>query len=177
MSDPRDDGPVDPNRPPDSTTPPPVPPAPEDGGYSQPASGSVPYGSQSSQPTGSSQPSGYAQAGGYGQPAGYAQPTYGASAPSKTLSLIGMIAGIVGLLGSGIAIVPIIGSILGLFIPAAAIVLGFLGKNREGALARPFWLTALITGFIGVAIALVALVIWIILFSVGSGTDFTGLDS
>ena len=151
MSDPRDDGPVDPNRPPEST-PPPVPPAPEGGGYAQPSS--VPYGSESSQAS------------------GYGQPSYGAPAPTKTLSLIGMIAGIVGLLGSGIAILPIIGSILGLFIPAAAIVLGFLGKSREGAPARPFWLTALITGFIGVGIALVALVVWIIVFSVGSSDGF-----
>ena len=169
MSDPRDDGPVDPNRPPEST-PPPVPPAPEGGGYAQPSS--VPYGSESSQASGYGQPSGYGQASGYRQPSGYGQPSYGAPAPTKTLSLIGMIAGIVGLLGSGIAILPIIGSILGLFIPAAAIVLGFLGKSREGAPARPFWLTALITGFIGVGIALVALVVWIIVFSVGSSDGF-----
>lgn len=184
MSDPRDDGPVDPNRPPDAT-PPPIPPAPEAGGYAQPASGSAPYGSQPSppvppslpdapaQPSGYSQPSAYGQSGDYGQPTGYAQPAYGAPAPTKTLSLIGMIAGIVGLLGSGIAIIPIVGSILGLFIPAAAIVLGFLGKNREGDVARPFWLTALITGFVGVSIALIALVFWIVIFSVGSSTGFT----
>lgn len=169
MSDPRDDGPVDPPRPPDSTTP---PAPPEAGGYPQPSAGSVPYGSQPSQPGGYSQPSGYGQPADYGKPA-YGQPAYGQPAPAKTLSLIGMIAGIVGLLGSGIAILPIIGSILGLFIPAAAIVLGFLGKNREGDPARPFWLTALITGFIGVGIALVALVFWIVVFSVGSTTGFT----
>ncbi|QHO69080.1 hypothetical protein BHD05_04880 [Marisediminicola antarctica] len=164
-----------------------MPPAPAGGGYAQPES--VPYGSEPSQPGGYAQPSGYDRPTGYGQPTGSSQSSYGSSqptgssqssygspAPTKTLSLIGMIAGIVGLLGSGIAILPIIGSIFGLFIPAAAIVLGFLGKKREGDKARPFWLTALITGFIGVAIALIALVFWIALFSLGSPTSFPNQD-
>ena len=123
-------------------------------GYEQPASGQTGYGQQS-----------------YGQQ-GYGQTV--TAAPPKTLSLIGMIAGIVGILGSGIVVLPIIGSILGLFIPAAAVVLGFLGRKREGEPAKPLWLTALITGFIGVGIALVSLIGWIVVFSVGaSNGDFT----
>jgi hypothetical protein len=73
-----------------------------------------------------------------------------------------MIAGIVGLLGAGIVAIPIVGSILGLFIPGAALVLGILGRKREGLPARGFWLTAIITGIIGLAIAVIALILWII---------------
>jgi hypothetical protein len=92
----------------------------------------------------------------------------GGSVRSKTLSLIGMIAGIVGLLGSAVVIFPIIGSVLQLFIPGAALVLGILGRKREGLGARGFWLTAIITGIIGLAIAIVALVGWIAVIAIGS---------
>lgn len=81
-------------------------------------------------------------AGGYASP----PPAYAAAtgpAPSKTLSLIGMIAGIVGVVA------------FGWFIPAsiAAIILGTLGKKREGLPAKGFWLTALITGWVGVGLS------------------------
>ncbi|TXN30253.1 hypothetical protein FVP33_09540 [Lacisediminihabitans profunda] len=85
-------------------------------------------------------------------------------APKKTLSLIGMIAGIVGLLGFWIVFIPIVGSILQLFIPGAALVLGIMGRKREGLPARGFWLTAIITGIIGLAIAIIALIGWIVVF-------------
>lgn len=147
--------------------------------------GSVPPVPPSGEPqtppsTSSSQPgaSGYAQPGasGYAAPgaAGYAQTgasgysQAGPSGPSKTLSLIGMIVGIVGLLGFWVVFLPIIGSIFGLFLPVAAVVLGFLGKKKEGLPAKPFWLTALITGFVGIGIALIALVGWIAIFAAGS---------
>ncbi|MCU1638091.1 MAG: hypothetical protein JWL94_738 [Microbacteriaceae bacterium] len=119
------------------------------GGYAQPGAG------------------GYAQpgAGGYAQPGagGYAQP--GPPGSPKTLSLIGTIVGVVGLLGFWVVFLPIIGSIFGLFLPVAAVVLGFLGKKKEGLQAKPLWLTALITGFVGIAIAIIALVLWIVLFT------------
>lgn len=110
------------------------------------------------------------------QPPAYAQPAYAQPAPAatKTLSLIGMIAGIVGLVGFPVVFIPIVGSIMGLFIPAAAIVLGFLGRKREGVPAKPFWLTALITGFVGIAIALIALIGWIVIIA-AAGTY--GFDS
>lgn len=98
---------------------------------------------------------------------GYAAPAYGTAgvvAPRKTLSLIGMIAGIVGLLGFWVVFIPIVGSILQLFIPAAALVLGIMGRKREGLPAKGFWLTAIITGIIGLAIAVIALIGWIVVF-------------
>ena len=103
-------------------------------------------------------------------PPAYAAPAYGnpVAAPKKTLSLIGMIAGIVGLVGFAIVFLPIVGSILQLFIPGAALVLGILGRKREGAPARGFWITAIITGIVGLAIAIIALIGWIALFAVGS---------
>jgi len=92
----------------------------------------------------------------YSQPA-YSQPGAGqpGAAPKKTLSLIGMIGGIVGLL-----------SIFGgwaLLFSIAGVVLGHLGQRREGQPARGFWLTALITGYLGILIAIG----WIILYIVG----------
>jgi hypothetical protein len=106
-------------------------------------------------------------AGGYTAP----PPAYsamGVTAPKKTLSLIGMIAGIVGLLGFWIVFFPIVGSILQLFIPGAALVLGILGRKREGLPARGFWLTAIITGVVGLVIAVIALIGWIAIFAIGN---------
>lgn len=104
---------------------------------------------------------------------GYTPPTTayapaGGLAPKKTLSLIGMIAGIVGLLGFWIVFIPIIGSVLQLFIPGAALVLGILGRKREGIPAKGFWITAIITGIVGLVIAIIALIGWIALFAVGN---------
>ena len=173
-----------------------VPPAPSGPGSSTPPSAPPASTPQAGMPEGApaapetpptyTQPAAYAPPAAYGQPvadqpgypqAGYPQPGYGptSSAPvptaAKTLSLIGMIAGIIGLLGFAIVFIPIVGSILGLFVPAAAVVLGFMGRSREGAPAKVFWITALVTGFIGLGIALIALVGWIALFAFGSGFD------
>jgi hypothetical protein len=51
-----------------------------------------------------------------------------------------------------------------LFIPAAAVVLGFLGKNMEPQ-AKGFWMTGIITGFVGIVLSLVSIVIWSVLFA------------
>jgi hypothetical protein len=83
------------------------------------------------------------------------------------LSIISLIAGIVGLIGAGIVAIPIVGSILQLFIPGAAVVLGFLGRKKEPA-AKGMWLTGIILGFVGIGIALIALVIWIIVLIASS---------
>lgn len=99
-----------------------------------------------------------------GTPPPVAPPTYaappayapaGGPAPSKTLSLIGMIAGIVGVVA------------IGWFLPAsiAALVLGYIGKKREGLPAKGFWLTAIITGWVGVALT-VLVVGGVILFGI-----------
>lgn len=168
MSDPNN-GPVDPIEPPSVPYTPPStgktspgePPAPLAGGYGLPTA-----------PT----PPAYGMPPAYGTPPAYGQPASGqpgTPAPPRTLSLIGMITGIVGLVGSGVVLIPIVGSIMGLFIPAGAVVLGFLGRKREGNPARAFWLTALITGFIGIGIALLALFAYIAFFTL-AGSDSMG---
>jgi len=62
-----------------------------------------------------------------------------------------MIAGIVGLVFS------IFGG-FGFVFSIGAIVLGFLGKSKEGAPAKGFWLTSIITGFAGLALSLIWLI-------------------
>ena len=51
-----------------------------------------------------------------------------------------------------------------LIIPAAAVVLGFIGKKREPA-AKGMWLTGIILGFVGIAIAVLSIVFWSIAFA------------
>ena len=145
----------------DENLPPTPPPAPEPAAPTAPPAYAAPTAPPAyAAPTA---PPAYA-------PPAYAAPAYGnpVAAPKKTLSLIGMIAGIVGLVGFAIVFLPIVGSILQLFIPGAALVLGILGRKREGAPARGFWITAIITGIVGLAIAIIALIGWIALFAVGS---------
>lgn len=93
------------------------------------------------------------------QPAsyGHSPADYGAAPGSsgpKTLSLISMITGIVGVAFFGFLAIASI----------AAIILGFLGRKREPE-ARAFWLTGLITGFVGLGIFIVGgillLVFWL----------------
>lgn len=116
-----------------------------------------------SQPAGASQPDPYAPQGGYAQPA-YGAPAYGAPAPSKTLSIIAMIAGIVGLVSFGwFALASI-----------AALILGYMGRKREGAPARGFWLTGIITGWVGVGLT-VLVVGGFILFAI-IGASAGGYD-
>lgn len=103
----------------------------------------------------------------YAQPdaapqAGYAPAYSGApAAPPKTLSLIGMIAGIVGVVA------------VGYFLPAsiAALVLGYMGRKREGLAARGFWLTAIILGWVGVGITVIGGIALIAIFALaGAGS-------
>jgi ABC-type branched-subunit amino acid transport system permease subunit len=65
-----------------------------------------------------------------------------------------MITGILGIISFG----------WGFVFSIAAIVLGFLGRNKEPA-ARGFWLTGLITGFVGIVISIIGgiilAVVWI----------------
>ncbi len=46
----------------------------------------------------------------------------------------------------------------------AAIVLGYLGRTREPG-ARGFWLTALITGWVGLVLGIVLLILYIVFFA------------
>ena len=142
------------------TTPPPPPPA---YGAAQTPS---PSGSEPSYGAGATPPPAYG--------AGYGAQAY-ASAPAKptpVYSLISLIAGIVGLLG-GFAVIwiPIVGGILQLFIPAGAVVLGFIGRKREPQ-AKAMWLTGLILGFIGLALGLLSIVFWAVLFASVGNTSY-----
>ncbi|MEX1079679.1 MAG: hypothetical protein WED09_11285 [Homoserinimonas sp.] len=104
------------------------------------------------------------------QPA--ANPYASGAAPAKApvLSIISLIAGIVGFLGAWIVAIPIIGSILGLFIPAAAVILGVLGKKKEPQASKGLWLTGIILGAVSLAIAVIALIFWIIAIA-GAGAS------
>ena len=172
---------------------PPAPPAPPVYGapvYGAPAYGAPVYGAPvngaPAQAYGSAQPGGQQ---GYGAPSGYGAPTAPqagdnpyASAPSGApvakqpiLSILSLVAGVIALLGTPIGFVPIIGGIMGLFIPIAAVVLGFLGRSKEPR-ARGFWLTGLITGFASLALAILSIVIWILIIAVSPTTLGTGYD-
>ncbi|KZE95623.1 hypothetical protein AVP42_00063 [Agromyces sp. NDB4Y10] len=86
-------------------------------------------------------------------------------------SIISLIAGIIGIIGSGIVIIPFVGGILQLIVPAAAVVLGFIGRRKE-PWAKGMWLTGIVLGFVGIAIALISIVAWAALFAV-SDTSYT----
>lgn len=91
-----------------------------------------------------------------------AAPAYAPSAPGKSpiLSIISLVAGIVGIVGSAIVFLPFVGGVLQLFIPAAAVILGFLGKKKEPSAPKGLWLTGIILGFVGLGIALLSLLLW-----------------
>lgn len=169
--------PVDPNTqngsvppvPPTAPTPPAgdtgavPPPAPGYGqqppppGYGQqppaPGYGQQPYGQQPGQP--GQQPYGQPA---YGQPApGYAQPYGQPAAKSPILSILSLVGGIVGIV---LNLAWGIGFLFGI----AAVVLGFIGKNKEPQ-ARGFWLTGIILGFVSIAIAIIYWIFLAIIFA------------
>jgi hypothetical protein len=78
------------------------------------------------------------------------RPTPGGAAPAKSpvLSIISLITGILGVVTGFFG--------WGLLFSIAAVVLGHLGKKKEPA-ARGFWLTGLITGYVGIAVNVVIL--------------------
>ena len=104
---------------------------------------------------------------GYGQP-GYA-PSYApqAAGPAQGLSIASMILGIAGLL------LALVG--LGFLVSVAAVITGHLGQKRQ-PWAKPFWLTGIITGYVGLAISVVTLVIIIafVIFAASATYDYYG---
>ena len=135
---------------PAAATPPPAPPA-----YAaQPAYPAQP-GYPAAQP-GYVQP-GYAQPG-YAQP-GYAQP-YAAqpAGPPKGLSVTSMVLGIVGVLFAGV----------GLLLSIGAIITGHLAQ-RSQPYAKGFWLTGIITGYVGAGIALLVIFFYVAVFIAAAG--------
>ncbi|PPF17041.1 hypothetical protein C5B95_15035 [Rathayibacter sp. AY1A7] len=121
-----------------------------------PAYGSPPPPAYPSAPAYSSAP---------GHPAAYAA----APAPvvPRTLSLVGMILGIVGL------VITLFAAGFGFLLSAPAVVLGFLGRRREPA-ARGFALTAIITGFAGIAVSLIYLAVFLVFVVVALAAGTSG---
>ena len=107
----------------------------------------------------------------YGAPAAGSY-TGAPGAKKQVMSIIAMIAGILGVLGSGIAFIPVAGTIMGLLFPVAAVVLGFLGKKKE-PLAKGFWMTGIITGFIGVVLVIVFTIAFVVLLAFAGTTTYT----
>lgn len=89
----------------------------------------------------------------YAQPAAYAQPQpyYRAPQPAKGLSVASMVLGLGGLLLSFFGV--------GFLVVVAAVILGHLAVKRQ-PYAKGFWLTGIITGYIGIAFSLVYGLIW-----------------
>ncbi|WP_309620707.1 hypothetical protein [Salinibacterium sp.] len=82
----------------------------------------------------------------YGPPTGQPNPSAVAAAgPPQTLSIISMICGIAGLLGALIG--------LGFLLALAGVITGHIAQRRQ-PWAKGFWVTGLITGYVGVAIGL-----------------------
>ena len=77
---------------------------------------------------------------------------YAPPAKSPTLSILSLVGGIIGV---------VLGWVYGIGFPfgVAAVILGFIGKT-QGAGARGFWLTGIITGFVSIAFSLI---IWAVI--------------
>jgi len=143
----------------DQTTPavPPVPPAPVTppaaSPYAPPADAAAPsYPTAPPTYTPASPQAPYGQAPYVGSPAG----------PPRGLSITSMILGIVGILFGG----------FGLLISIAAVITGHLGQRRQ-PYAKPFWLTGIITGYVGILIGLVVtgFIIFAIVLAATSGSS------
>ena len=160
-----------PSVPPLPPTGPSTPPAPSYGApsapsappaYTPPAESTPSYGAPSYQQAPPANP--YAQAPNGAAP--YGQPYSPVAAAPKTLSLIGMIAGIVGV------VISLFSGGFGLIFSIGAVVLGFLGKKRELA-AKGFWLTAIITGFVGIGISVIWGIVWVLIFATAASSGYS----
>jgi hypothetical protein len=86
-------------------------------------------------------------------------PYTGGPAPAKSqvLSILALVAGILGVILSWTGI-------FGLIVSAAGIVLGLLGRRREPG-SRALWLTGLILSIVGAVIAIILIVLAIMIVS------------
>src|SRR5690606_14562593 len=108
-----------------------------------PESNPQPYAQSAPSPYGAAQPAAY------GQPV-YGQGPYGQPMPPRGLSIASMVCGIVGLVLSFFMVG---------FLPAlAAVILGHIGMKKEPT-AKGFSLTGLITGYAGIALSLIVVLI------------------
>ena len=88
---------------------------------------------------------------------GYQQPYGQPAAKSPILSILSLVGGIVGIV---INLAWGIGVLFGI----AAVVLGFIGRNKEPQ-ARGFWLTGIILGFVAIVIAIIYWIFLVIVFA------------
>lgn len=154
--------------------------------YGPPAGAPTPSYPAAVQPDSGATPPPYAQSG-YSAPppadgANYGAVNYGApvytGAPAGTgakapvLSIISLVAGIIGVLGGAIVFIPFVGSVLQLFFPIAAIVLGFLGKAKEPGASKGLWVTGIILGFVGLLISIIGFVVWGLVFAQYGSYDY-----
>jgi ABC-type tungstate transport system substrate-binding protein len=82
-----------------------------------------------------------------------------------------MIAGVIGILGSPIAFLPFFGGIVAIILPAAGVVLGFIARTKEPN-GKGFWLTGIVTGFVGVGLALLSILLWALVFASGPMNNY-----
>lgn len=91
----------------------------------------------------------------------------GVAVPPRGLAIASMITGIAGLVLAFVGVG---------FLPAVAgVVLGHIAQRKQ-PYARPFWLTGIITGYVGVAIGLITAAFWIILIIAGISSSNTYND-
>lgn len=131
---------------------PPAPPAPPSSSRPGPVYGVPPAPGPSDAPD-------------YGSPS--ARPPAYAYAPPpptapRTLSLVGMILGIAGL------VITVFAWGFGFVLSAPAVVLGVLGRRREPG-ARGFALAAIITGLAGIVVSLIYLAVTVVILVVAIG--------
>jgi hypothetical protein len=119
----------------------------------QPAQPSFPPAGGATPPPYTGAPS-YAPGPGAG--AGYG----GAPVKKQTLSIVSLVLGIVGFIFGWLVIFPFIGSILQLFVPAGAIIVGFIAKSREPQAPRALWLVGIILGAVALLTAIIAAIGW-----------------
>ena len=131
-----------------ASTPYGAPQAPASAPYGAPSSGGAPQ-----QPYGSAPQQPYGQ-----QPSGSAYPSYasaGATKPSAVLSILSLVASIVGAL----VVVPTFGA--GVVFSVAGVVLGHIAARREPT-SRRLWISGLIVGYVGIALAVL---VWVALIA------------
>ncbi|MGA0567063.1 hypothetical protein ACO2Q7_07015 [Rathayibacter sp. KR2-224] len=93
----------------------------------------------------------------YGAPApGYGQPYAAPAQKTPILSILSLIGGIIGIVGSFFY--------FGGLFAIAAVVLGFLGRSKEPQ-ARGFWLTGIILGFVAIALEIIVIIIAVVVLA------------
>lgn len=111
------------------------------------------------------------------EPSPYVSPEptpYVAAPATKTpiLSILSLVAGILGILGFAVVFLPFVGAVLGLPVPAAAVVLGLIGRAKEPTASKGLWLTGIILGAVGVLIAIGSFLLYAALFAADGGAYY-----